>query len=188
MMIGTKQIKVGMVIKYQNEIWRVMEATHFTPGNLGAFMQVKMRNVIKGHQTQHKFRTAESVEKVSLDVVEVDFLYQEGNQYHFMNTETYDQFAVEKEMLDGKEGYLSPGLRLTVELLEGRPLGVQMPKKVQVTIAECEPYIKTATATNSFKQAKTETGASVQVPGFIEVGEVVEVDTESGQYANRVKD
>ena len=187
-MIGTKNIRVGMIIKFEGELWRVLEAIHGTPGNLGAFMQCKLRNVIKGNQTQHKFRTAESVEQISLDVKPVEFLYQEGDQYYFMDTATYDQFTLDKAMLDGREAFLTPNMQLQLESFDDRPIGVNFPKSVKMKVVECEPYLKTATATNSFKQAKLENGVNTQIPGFVIEGEMIEVDTESGKYIGRVKD
>ena len=153
-MIGTKNIRVGMIIKFENELWRVMEAIHGTPGNLGAFMQCKLRNVAKGNQTQHKFRTAESVEQISLDMKPVEFLYQEDDQYHFMDTQTYDQFTLNKDILDERAKFLVPNMQLQLQSYDGIPLGVDFPKTVKMKVAECEPYLKTANATKSCKQAK----------------------------------
>ena len=187
-MIGTKNIRIGMIIKFEGDIWRVLEAIHGTPGNLGAFMQVKMRNVLKGNQTQHKFRTAESVEQISIDMKPVEFLYQEGDHFHFMDTTTYDQFTLDKAILDNRHMYLSPNMTLQLQSYNDIPLGVDFPKTVKMKIVECEPYLKTATATNSFKQAKLENGTNVQIPGFVIEGELVEINTEDGKYVGRAKD
>jgi len=187
-MIGTKQIRVGMVIKFEGELWRVLEAIHGTPGNLGAFMQCKLRHITKGNQTQHKFRTAESVELIQLDMKPAEYLYQEGDQYNFMDTETYEQFALNNEILEGKAKFLTPNMVINIQSYEGMPLGIEMPKKIKMKVVECEPYLKTATATNSFKQGKLENGASVQLPGFILEGEMIEIDTDTGAYVGRVKD
>ncbi len=186
-MVGTKQLRVGMIIKFEGEMWKVMEAIHGTPGNLGAFMQCKLRHITKGNQTQHKFRTAESVEIIQLDQKPAEFLYQEGDQYNFMDTETYEQFALNKEMLDNKAHFLSPNMVVNVQSYDGIYLGVDMPKSVKMKVVECEPYMKSATATNSFKQGKLENGVNVQLPGFVLEGEMVEVDTDSGAYIGRVK-
>ncbi|MCB0272246.1 MAG: elongation factor P [Bdellovibrionales bacterium] len=185
--IGTKQIRVGMIIKFEKELWKVLEAHHGTPGNLGAFMQVKLRHITKGNQTQHKFRTAENVEQISLDVKPVEFLYQDGDDYHFMDTETYDQFTLSKDILDQRAVFLQPNMQLQLETYEGTPIGVSFPKTVQLKVAECEPHIKSATATSSFKQATLENGATTQVPGFISEGELIEINTDDGSYVGRVK-
>ena len=187
-MIGTKQIRVGMIIKFEGELWRVLEAVHGTPGNLGAFMQCKLRHITKGNQTQHKFRTAESVEQVSMDVKPVEFLYQEGDHYYFMDTQTYDQFTLDKAMLDSRAAFLMPNMQLQMESHEGMPIGVSFPKTVNLKVAECEPYVKSATATNSFKQAKLENGVNTQIPGFVLEGELIEVSTDDGSYVGRVKE
>lgn len=187
-MIGTKGIRVGMIIKFDNDIWRVMEAIHGTPGNLGAFMQCKLRSVTKGNQTQHKFRTAESVEQINIDVRPVEYLYQESDQYYFMDTQTYDQFTLNKDILDDRAKFLTPNMQLQLQSYDGISLGVEFPKTVRLKVLECEPYMKTATATNSFKQAKLENGANAQIPGFVVEGELIEIDTETGKYIGRVKD
>ncbi|MEZ4704793.1 MAG: elongation factor P [Bdellovibrionota bacterium] len=187
-MIGSKQLKVGMVIQYKDELWRVMEAVHYSPGKGAAFVQVKLRNIKKGTQTEHKFRSSESVERVTLETRPVEYLYQEGEHYVFMDTETYEQLQISGDMLEGMTDYLRPNLQMMVEIHDGQPLGISLPKTVQVKIVECEPYIKTATATNTFKQAKTDTGATVLIPGFIEQDELVEIDTETGRYVARVKE
>jgi elongation factor P len=187
-MIGSKQLKAGMIIRYQDDLWKVMEAVHTSPGKGAAFVQVKLRNVIKGNQTQHKYRSGENIERIILDTKEVEYLYSDGQLLHFMDTSTYEQFSVDQAMLEDKLGYLTPNLQLMVEMHEGQVLDVQLPKVVKLKVTECEPYIKTATATNSFKTAQTETGASIQIPGFIEVGEWVEVDPETGKYMARAKE
>ncbi|MCB1198519.1 MAG: elongation factor P [Bdellovibrionota bacterium] len=187
-MIGSKQLKSGMVIRFQDDLWKVMEAVHFSPGKGAAFIQVKLRNVTKGNQTQHKFRSGENVERIILAQKDVEFLYQDGDDFYFMDQETYEQFSIPQAMLDGKELFLTPNLKCLVEMHETTPLGISLPKTVKVQITECEPYIKTATATNSFKKAKTESGANIEVPGFIEVGEWVEVDPETSKYTARAKD
>ncbi|MCB0326320.1 MAG: elongation factor P [Bdellovibrionales bacterium] len=186
-MIGSKQLKVGMVILFKEELWKVMEAVHTSPGKGAAFVQAKLRNLKKGTQTEHKFRSSENVERVLLDTRPVEYLYQEGENYIFMDTESYEQFQISAEMLEGKIEYLRPNLQLMLESHQETPIGIELPKTVQVKIVECEPYIKTATATNTFKQATTDTGANVLIPGFIEQDELVEIDTETGKYVSRVK-
>jgi len=186
-MIGSKQLKSGMVIQYQGDLWKVIEAVHFAPGKGAAFVQAKLRNLQKGNQTQHKFRSGENIERVVLAQKDVEYLYQDGSDYFFMDQESYEQFSIPVEMLDGKEQFLSPNLICIAQMHGDKPLGITFPKTVKVQIKSCEPYIKTATATNSFKKAETESGAHIEVPGFVEVGEWVEIDPETGKYTARVK-
>ncbi len=187
-MIGSKQLKVGMAILFKGEIHRVMELSHVQPGKGGAFIQAKLRNVITGLQTEHKYRSGEPVERAIIDTREIEYLYEDGEHFHFMDCETYDQFHLTKEMLGDQAQYLTPNLKLMVEKYEDRFIGIELPKVVKLEVIETEPYIKTATATNAFKGAKVETGATFQVPGFINQGERVEIDTTTGKYLGRAKE
>lgn len=185
MIIGSKDLRSGMVVIFNNELWRVMEATHFSPGKGSAFVQAKLRHVIKGNQTEHKFRSGESVERVSLERRSAEYLYQEGNAYFFMDSENYEQVQISEELLGEQVRLLTPNMLVQIESYEERPLGIALPKSVKLSIVETEPHIKTATVTNSMKKAKVETGATVNVPGFINEGEVVEIDTATGEYMGR---
>ena len=187
-MIGSKQLKVGMAIIFKGEVYRVMEVSHVQPGKGGAFIQAKLRNVITGLQTEHKYRSGEPVEKAIIDTREIEYLYEDGDLYHFMDSETYDQFHITHETLGDAVQYLTPNLKLLVEKHEDRFIGIELPKMVRLTVMETEPYIKTATATNAYKGAKVETGATFQVPGFINEGERIEIDTTTGKYLGRAKE
>ncbi|HMQ10200.1 MAG TPA: elongation factor P [Oligoflexia bacterium] len=186
-MIGSKQLKVGMIIKHEGELWRVMSTMHTQPGKGGAYIQTKLRNVLKGTQTEYRFRSGEPVERVVLDQRDAQFLYAEGETYHFMDNTSYEQIQMQKDNLENALPYLKDGGSVMIELYEGSPIGIEMPKSVRLKIIETEPYIKTATATNSLKGAKLETGYSVKVPGFIEEGEEIEIDTSTGEYLSRAK-
>lgn len=187
-MIGSKQLKVGMAIIFKGEIYRVMDLSHVQPGKGGAFIQAKLRNVITGLQTEHKYRSGEGVERAIIDTREIEYLYEDGGDYYFMDCETYDQFHFTKDVLGDSVSYLTPNLKLMVEKHEDRFIGIELPKVVKLQVLETEPYIKTATATNAFKGAKVETGATFQVPGFIVEGERVEIDTTTGKYLGRAKE
>jgi elongation factor P len=187
MLIPATQLRVGMLITYQNELHRVTNVVHVTPGNWRGMVQTKLRNVRSGTQTENRFRSEDKVERVTLEQHEMEFLYQSDDHYYFMNTETFDQIALDAETLGDATQYLTPNLRLQVEFHEGAPLGVELPKTVDLTVTETAPGLRSATVTNSLKPATTETGLVVPVPPFIDVGDVIRVATETGEYLSRAK-
>jgi elongation factor P len=187
MFVPATQLKVGTVIKYQADLCRVTQVTHITPGNWRGMVQTKMRNLRTGLSTENRFRSEDKVEKVTLEQHEMEFLYQDGDLFHFMNTENYEQVELSRDDLGEAVGYLIPNLRLQVEFYEGKPMGVELPKTVDLKVTDVVPAMKTATVTNVLKPATTETGLVVQVPNFIETGAVIRVDTESGAYLSRAK-
>ena len=187
MWIPATQLRNGTVIKYQNELYRVTDVMHVTPGNWRGMVQTKLRSVRTGLATENRFRSEDKVERVSLDQHEMEFLYQDGEDYHFMNTENFEQIVLRKSDLGDSTGYMIPNLRVQVEFHESRAIGVELPKTVDLRVVDAPPGIKTATVTNVLKPATTETGLVVQVPNFIETGEVIRVDTTTGGYLSRAK-
>jgi elongation factor P len=185
--IPATHMKVGMVIEWEKELWRVMTVQHVTPGNWRGMVQTKLRNVIRGNQTEHRFRSEDKVERAQLEQREMEYLYSDGEGYHFMDTETYDQIALTEEDLGDALYYLLPNTKLEVEFYEGKALGVELPKIVELKVVETEPGLKGATASNSPKPAKLETGLTVSVPAFITEGQVIRVDTTTGEYLERAK-
>jgi elongation factor P len=187
MLIPATQLRAGMIIQHQNGLWRVMNVVHVTPGNWRGMVQTKLRNLKAGTQTEHRFRSEDKVERVSLEQHEMEYLYESDGQYHFMNTETYDQIALSADLLGDAVHYLTPNARIMVEFYEGQPMGVSLPKTVDLRVTDTAPGLKTATVTNVLKPATVETGLVVQVPNFIDVGDVIRVDTETGAYLSRAK-
>ncbi len=188
MVISATQLRVGMLITYQNELHRVTSVVHVTPGNWRGMVQTKMRNLRSGTQTENRFRSEDKVDRVTLEQHEMEFLYQADDQYYFMNTETFDQIPLSAETLGDATQYLTPNMRLQVEFYEGTtPVAVALPKTVDLTVRETAPGMKGATVTNTLKPATTETGLVVPVPSFIDVGDVIRVDTETGAYLSRAK-
>jgi len=176
-----------MIIKHQNDLYRVSNVVHVTPGNWRGMVQTKMRNLRSGTQIENRFRSEDRVERVTLEQHEMEFLYESDGLYHFMNTESFDQITLDAEALGDAVQFLTPNSRVQVEFYEGQPIGVTLPKTVDLRVVETEPALKGATVTNVLKPAKLETGATVQVPGFIQVGDVIRVDTETGEYLSRAK-
>lgn len=187
MFVQATQMRVGAIIVYQNDLHRVMELIHITPGNKRGFVQTKMRNLRTGLQTENKFRSDDKVERAVLDQQEMQFLYESGDTYIFMHSETYDQIELSKEILGAAIQYLTPNQVITVDMHEGQPVGISLPKTVDLTVTDTPPALKGATVNNELKPATMETGLVVRVPGFIEVGESVRVDTETGHYLSRTK-
>jgi elongation factor P len=186
-MIPATQLRRGMLIKKDGELFSVFSAQHKTPGNLRGFVQAKLRNLRSGSMIDHRYRSVDLVEKVSLDEHEMEYLYKDGTDYHFMNTETYEQTHLNEEILGESISYLTPNLRIKVEFYEGNPIGIDLPPTVDMEVMETEPGLKSATASNVSKPAKMETGLIVQVPPFIDVGEKIRIDTTEGKYMERVR-
>ena len=186
-MIPATQLRTGMAIMHEGNLCRVMKVQHITPGNWRGMVQVKLRNLKTGNSLEYRFRSEDRVERASLEQHQVEFLYQDANGYHFMNTETYDQFALQGDLLGDNTDYLIPNLKLQMELNDGIPVGIEMPLTVDLKVVSTDPGMKGATATNSGKPATLETGLVIQVPQFISEGEIVRVDTSDGKYLERAK-
>jgi elongation factor P len=184
-MISSTQLRPGMVIKFNNELYTVFSMTHRTPGNLRGFVQAKMRSIRTGTMTEHRFSSEDRVEKAIMDEQEMEYLYDDGEYYYFMNTENYEQMHLMKDLLGDATQYLIPQLKVKVEFYEGKPISVDLPATVDLTVVETEPGLKGATVSNVTKPAKTETGLVVQVPAFITEGEKIRVNTSEGTYQER---
>jgi len=174
-----------MVIKYNNELYSIFSMVHRTPGNLRAFVQVRMRNLRNGSMMDNRFSSTDNIERAILDEQEMEYLYDDGDYYYFMNTETYEQMHLTKEILGDAVDYLIPNLKVHVEFYEGKPMSVELPASVDMTVMETEPGLKGASVSNVTKPAKMETGLVVQVPPFINEGEKIRVSTSEGAYQER---
>jgi elongation factor P len=184
-MLSATQLRPGMVIKFNNELYSVFSMTHRTPGNLRGFVQAKMRSLRTGSMTEHRFSSEDKVEKAQLDEHDMEYLYDDGEYFYFMNIENYEQMHLTKELLGDATDYLIPQLKVTVEFYEGKPISVELPATVDMTVVETEPGLKGATVSNVTKPAKMETGLVVQVPPFITEGEKIRVNTSEGTYQER---
>ncbi len=179
------QIRPGMVIKYNNELYSIFSMVHRTPGNLRAFVQVRMRNLRNGSMMDNRFSSTESIDRAILDEQEMEYLYDDGEYYYFMHTESFEQMHLTKEILGDAVDYLIPNLKVKVEFYEGKPMSVELPASVNMTVMETEPGLKSASVSNVTKAAKMETGLIVQVPAFINEGEKIRVSTSEGAYQER---
>jgi elongation factor P len=187
MIIPATQLRAGMIIRHQNDLYRIMNVVHVTPGNWRGMVQTKMRNIRTGTQTENRFRSEDKVDRVTFEQQPMEFLYEADGRYHFMNTQNYEQIELDAEALGDGVQYLTSNLAVQVEFFEGRPMGVTLPRTVDLRVVLTEPSVKGATVTNVLKPATLESGAVVQVPGFIAIDEVIRVDTETGEYVSRAK-
>ena len=185
--MNANDLRPGMILKHNGELFSIYKAEHRTPGNLRAFVQVRMRNLRSNALIDHRFRSTDTVEKVNFDEVDMQYLYSDGDTFHFMNTATYEQIHLHKDVVGDRANYMMPDVVLKVEFYEGKPVDIQLPAIVDLKVVETEPGIKGASATNVTKPAKLETGLIVNVPPFISEGEVVRIDTAEGTYLERGK-
>ncbi|HEV2710097.1 MAG TPA: elongation factor P [Edaphobacter sp.] len=184
MSIPATQMRPGMVIKYKDDLHLVFSVEHRTPGNLRAFIQAKLRNVRTGAMFTERFRSPDPIERVFVDEIKMEYLYNDGEDYYFMD-EKFEQTMLKRETLGDAVDYLLPNLTIGVSYHDGKAVGIELPLVVEMTVVETEPGIKSATASSVTKPAKLETGLVVQVPPFINEGEKIRVDTAEGAYMSR---
>jgi elongation factor P len=185
--IQATQLRSGNAIIHEGNLCRVLNVHHLTPGNWRGMVQAKLRNLKSGNSFEHRFRSEDRVEKADLEEHEMEFLYASGDEFHFMNTGTYEQVAIQRDDLGDAVNYLVANTRVMVEFYAQLPVGVDLPVTVDLKVVETPPGMKGATASNSGKPATLETGLQIVVPQFIGVGEVVRVDTAEGKYLERAK-
>jgi len=181
------QIRRGMVLVFEGDPCRVIEFRHHTPGNLRAMVQAKLRNLRSGSSFEHRFRAADTVEKASMETHDLEFMYQGGDAYHFMNTENYDQIEMDSETLGDYAQWMQPGMKIQAEYYNGRPIGIDLPNSMVFEIVDTSVVMKTATKTASTKPAKLENGVTINVPEFVRTGEKVRVNPNTGEYLDRAK-
>lgn len=183
--MNANDLRPGMIIRHNNDLFSIHKAEHRTPGNLRAFVQARMRNLRTGSLIDHRFRSEDTVERAVIDEVEMQYLYSDGDSYYFMNTANYEQIHLAKESVGDRAAYMIPDVILKVAFFEGRPVDVELPATVDLKVVQTEPGIKGGSATNVTKPATLETGVVVQVPPFINEGEKIRVDTADGKYIER---
>ena len=181
------QIRPGWVLQHNGKQYMVSKINLIQPGKGGAFIAVEMRDIVTGVKTQERWRTADTVEKLMSEEFDCQFLYKDGDNLVFMNSETYDQFEVPTEMMGESALYLQDNMEVTVNFIEGKPVGVNLPPHVVLTVAETEPAIKNQTATNSYKPALLSNGIRTTIPPFVNEGEKIVVSTADGSYVERAK-
>jgi elongation factor P len=183
--IQATRLKKGMLIKMNADLYRVLELQHVTPGNLRGFVRAKFRNIRNGTLSDQKLRSEDFVERATLDERQMQYLYKDGDSFHFMDTTTFEQLHIGSEALGDSVNYIIPDAVITVEFYGSEPVGIELPQTVDLTVEDTVPGIKGATASAQVKPARLETGLVVQVPPFVNTGDKVRVNTETGEYLSR---
>jgi len=183
--IQATRLRKGMIVALGAELFRVLDLQHFTPGNKRGFVQSRLRNIRTGTLTDHKFRSEDDVERATLDEREMQFMYSDGDAYHFMDTGSFEQVHISSEALGESVHYLVAEMLIRVELYGSEPVGIELPQTVDLEVRDTPPAIKGATASAQLKPATLETGLVVQVPPFISAGDRIRVNTETGEYQSR---
>ena len=180
------EIRVGHLLEWDKRLWKVSKCYHVHVGGRGgAYMQVEMKDIERGTKVNQRFVTDEKIEKAFVESREMDYLYNDGPNYVFMDNATYEQFNIPNETLEGQTGYLLPNTTVQINFHNDRPIGVQLPQTVVLKVVETDPNIKGSTLTTSFKPAVMETGLKVQIPAFVEKGEKIKINTDTGEYMER---
>lgn len=183
--INGNEVRPSDVIMHQDKLWVAVKVDHVKPGKGGAYAQVELKAIIEGTKLNERFRSAETVERVTLELRDFQYLYEQGDNLVFMDQQNYEQIELPKDFVGERAAYLQDGMKVTLQMYEDRPLGIRMPQSVIEEIVEADPVVKGQTAANSFKPAKLANGLKVMVPPFIGVGERIVVDTEQGIYMRR---
>jgi elongation factor P len=184
--IQATRLRKGMLIKLGSDLFRILDLQHFTPGNKRGFIQARMRNIRTSTLSDQKFRAEEDVERATLDEREMQYLYSDSDHFYFMDTSTYEQIHISQETLGDSKSYLVADAVIRVEFYEAEPVGIELPQTVDLLVTETVPGIKGATASAQVKPATLETGLIVQVPPFVNEGDRIRVNTETGEYQARV--
>jgi len=183
----TSDFRNGLKLELDGEPYLMVYFQFVKPGKGTAFTRTKLKSLISGNVIERTFRTGESVDAADCEEITMQYQYDEGDMFHFMNMETYEQVGIHSDILDGAEKFLIDGIEIDVMVYKGRPVGVELPNFIEAEITYCEPGVKGNTAQGATKPATVANGATVQVPLFVDQGEVIKVDTRTKEYAGRVK-
>jgi elongation factor P len=186
-MINATQLRKGMIIVYNRDLYRVASVRHLTPGNKRGFMQTKLKNLRTGVGTENKFRSEDRVEQATLETRAMQYLYADRDLCTFMDIENYEQISFSAEDIGDFRSYLLPNQILEIEFFDGKPVGISPPSTVELEVTETQPTLRGATASASYKPAKLETGVTIQVPPFIQIGDRIRVDPSEGMYLERIR-
>ena len=187
MKINGNEIRPGDVVEHAGGLWAAVRTAHVKPGKGGAFNQVELKNLIDGTKLNERFRAAETVERIRLEMKDFTFLYAEGDSLVFMDIETYEQLELQKDFVGDRAAFLQDGMKVTVKVHEERPIGIALPDQVTLLITEADPVVKGQSASSSYKPAVMENGIRVMVPPFIDAGERIVVDTNEITYVRRAE-
>jgi elongation factor P len=186
MKINASEIRVGMLLEYKNDLWQVLKTQHVKPGKGGAFAQVEMKSMNKNTKLNERFRSSESVEKASLEENNFNFLYEDENNYFFMNPKSFEQIEIKKSIVGDKGKLLTENLEVSVSFYNESPISLDLPNQVNCKIESTDVALKGQTVSSSYKPAILDNGLNIQVPPFIESGDEVVVDTRNLEYIKKI--
>jgi len=186
MKISGNEIRVGMLIEYKNDLWQVLKTQHVKPGKGGAFAQVEMKSVNKNTKLNERFRSSDTIEKASLDEIKFNFLYEDENDYYFINQKNFEQINIKKNIIGEKDKMLTENLEVNISFYNDNPIAVDLPNQVNCKIKTTDVALKGQTVSSSYKPAILDNGLNIQVPPFIESGDTIIVDTRSLEYVKKV--
>ena len=186
-MISSNDFRNGVTIVIEGQLWTVIEFLHVKPGKGSAFVRTRLKNVKSGATVERTFRAGEKLERATVDNRDMQLLYNDDDGYHFMDTETYENVTLQREIIGDPADFLKDGMKIAVQFNDGNPIGADMPAHVELKVEETDPGFKGDTATGTTKPAKLETGATVQVPLFVNPGDVIRIDTRDRRYIGRVQ-
>ena len=188
-MATTSDLRRGMLIRYNGDVWRVVEYQHIAPGNWRAMVRMKLKNINNGKVIEDRVRAGSDIDIVQSEMRPVQFLYKDGNPYHFMDTETFDQIALDEEMVGDVAQFMRENDTVNLLVLDGVHIaGVELPTFVTLKVVQADVAVRGDTATNVLKNVTLETGAVIQAPSFVKEGDSLKIDTRTGEYIERVKE
>ena len=177
MKISGNEIKTGMIIEHNNDLWEVLKTQHVKPGKGGAFNQVEMKSINKSTKLNERFRSSDNVERAIVEEIDYNFLYEDKQEFHFINNKTFEQITLKKELMGEKSKFLSEGLEVKISLYEELPIKIDLPKQIECKIETTDAAIKGQTVASSYKPALLENGINILVPPFVESGDTIIVDS-----------
>jgi elongation factor P len=185
--IAGNEVRPGMMLEYQGALWMAVKNQIVKTGKSGAYNQVELKNILTGTKLNERFRSSESLDQIHLEKKDFQFLYANGETLTFMDSETFEQIELEADFVGDQASFLQDGMKVLVQLHEGRAIGIQLPQQVILTVAECDPVTRGQTAAPSYKSAVMDNGIRVLVPPFIDIGTKIIVSTEDGVYVRRAE-
>ena len=186
MKINASEIRVGMLLEFKNDLWQVLKTQHVKPGKGGAFAQIEMKSVNKNNKLNERFRSSETVEKASLEEINYNFLYEDENNYFFMEPKSFEQVQIKKDLVGEKGKLLTENLEVLIKFYNDNPISIDLPNQVKCKIESTDVALKGQTVSSSYKPAILNNGLSIQVPPFIEQGDEVIIDTRNLEYIKKL--
>ena len=186
MKINVNELRVGMLIEYKNDLWEVLKTQHVKPGKGGAFNQVEMKSINKSTKINERFRTGETIEKANVDEVELNYLYEDGEKFFFINQKNFEQIEINKNIIGDKGKFLKENLKIKIKFYDDRAIGLELPNQLNFKIKSTDAALKGQTVSSSYKPAVLENDIKIQVPPFIESGDEIVIDTRTIEYVKKI--